>query len=487
VALRLRFRFLLPALLALIVGCGGGALNSNSNHTGGASTNGNTTSSTTGASGVLVSHTKGGSVHDAAGQALVVIPANALAADTKIYVTPSVTIPAVPEGTQLLTGSAFDLTPEGLFFNTPASLTLNYDPATVPAGMPQSAIRVYTVSNGTWQPIDGTVVNTTYHSISVPLAHFSTYAALCATSLTDGPVYDVIDCGVLSGDAISSGAGISSDGKVVGQSTSAAGAPRAFMWQTGILVDLGRRSSDIGSRAISVSANGLAGGASMVNATSSYPVKFSYGTVTQVNTQFGQTPGAVTALNDTGTYVVGNAIVRSGALTVMSNFSAAQGSGALNANDEVAGSADSKAAFWKSSGVVDAGLLTGYDTAVGTALSDDESLAGVAYNAGEATRVGFIYRSGSMAKIPSLQGDTMLIPTGVNALGQVVGNSIANSSSRGFLYSNGSTLPLNTLIPSNLGWQIVQANAINNKGQIVGTGILNGTQHAIMLTPRAGR
>lgn len=462
-------------------------MSSNGHHTDGGSTDGSTTSGTTGASGVTVSHTKGGSVHDAAGKALVVIPANSLVADTKVYVTPSVTTPAVPEGTQLLTGTAYDLTPEGLFFNVPASLTYSYDPSTIPAGMPESAIRIYTVANGAWQPLDGAVVNTTYHSISVPLAHFSTYAALCATSLSSGPVYDVIDCGVLNGDAISSGAGISSDGKVVGQSTSAAGAPRAFMWQTGILIDLGRRASDIGARGIAVSANGLAGGASIVNATASYPVKFSYGTVTQVNTQFGQTTGAVTAINDAGTYVVGNAIVRSGALTVMNNFAAAQGSGALNANDEVAGSAASKAAFWKPTGIVDAGLLTGYDTAIGTALSDDESLAGVAYNAGETARVGFLYRSGSMVQIPSLQGDTMLIPTGVNALGQVVGNSIADASSRGFLYSNGTTVPLTSLIPSNLGWQIVQASAINNKGQIVGTGILNGSQHAIMLTPRAGR
>lgn len=492
VAIRFRLRSVLPILIAVaLIGCGGGALNSNHHHTDGGTDSGSTTSTTTsgttGASGVLVSHTKGGSVHDAGGVALVVIPPNSMAEDTKIFVTPATVTPSAPDGTQLLTNTAFDLTPT-VYFNIPASLTLTYNPSTIPAGMPENAIRIYTVVNGNWEPVSGAVVSPTYHSISVPLAHFGTYAALCEQSLSSGPSYDVIDCGVLDGDVSSIGLGISSDGKAVGQSTSAALAPRGFLYQSGFRTDLKYRPTDIGGKANAVNATGLAGGASYVNLNSTYPVKLSYGSVEQVRTQFGFTPGAITALNDAGSYVVGNALARSTTVTPFSPFNVAVGSGALNSNDEVAGATGDHAAFWKSSGVEDIGVLKDYDIAAGTAISDDETVVGVAYKTGESARVGFIYRSGQMSRIPMLGGDTNMVPTGVNALGQVVGNSKADLTTRGFFYSNSNTVTLDSLIPSSSGWQIVQANAINNMGQIVGTGISReGAQHAVILVPRPGR
>lgn len=479
-------RLAIPVLAAILIGCGGGALNSNGGNSGSSSGN-NGGAGTTGASGATVSASKGGSVHDTLGRALVVIPANALSANTRIYVTPATTtLPDTPEGLQMLAGTAYELTPDGLFFNKAASLTLAYDAMSLPSGMPDSAVQIYTVVNGAWQPLTDSVANSA-HNVSAPLAHFSLYAAFCATSLFSGPAYDVVDLGVLSGDSISSAAGISSDGKIVGQSTSAAGAPRAFLWQSGLMYDLGRRSSDIGARAIGVNSTGLAVGASVVNSSSSFPVKFAYGVVTQLATQFGMTGGTATALNDRGSYVVGNALYSGGALTALSGFVAATGSGALNANDDVAGTASSKAAYWSGGKVVDAGLLDKFDIAIGTAISDDQTLVGVAYNAGESTRTGFLYRGGSMSQIPNVDTATMMVPLGVNAVGQVVGNAITDATSRAFLYSNGSTTLLSSLIPANSGWKIVQASAINNRGQIAATGTRNGTQHALLLTPRPGR
>lgn len=490
-----KFLYAWVVFAGILVGCGGGALSSNGHHTAGSSSGSgstststtSTTSGTTGASGVTVSAKKGGSVHDASGRALVVIPANALGADTKIFVDGATTVPSPPEGTQMLANTAYALTPEGLFFNTPASLTLAYDASSVPAGMPETAIQVYTAVGDTWQPLSGGVVTPSFHSVSVPIPHFSIYAAFCAQSLTSGPAYDVIDCGVLSGDDKSFGNGISSDGKVVGESISGAGASRAFLWQNGAMIDLGRRGTDIGARAMSVNNTGLAGGASIVNSTSAYPVKFTYGVVTQVQTQFGFTTGSVSALNDAGSYVVGNAVVRSGALSSLSGFTASTTSGALNANDEVAGSKGSNAAFWKSGNITDLGTPKDFDTAFATAISDDEAVVGYAYNGTDSGRTGFINRGGTFGTINGLTGATRTIPTGVNALGQVVGNSTQDGASRAFLYNNGNTTALDNLIPSNSGWQIIQASAINNRGQIVATGIKNGAQHAVILSPRPGR
>lgn len=487
---------LLVLLAALLIGCGGGSLNSNGgNHSTGSTdgSNGSTGSGTSGATGATVSAAKGGSVHDALAKAVVVIPAGALSADTKIYVAPpdaTVPLPTLPENVALMSGTTYDFKPDGLFFNKNASITLTYSPLDLPVGMPESAVQIYTVKDGAWQPLSGCVVNTTFHTVSAPIAHFTVYAAFCARSLVSGPAYDIVNVGILNGDNASVGLGISSDGKVVGYSTSNVGAVRAFLWQSGTIIDLNRRPSDIGARAICVNSSGLAGGGSIVNSTATFPVLFSYGTVTQVATQFGNTSGAVTSINDKSSYLVGNALNIGGSLTVLSNFTAATGSGALNANNEVAGYADTKAVIWRSAGNFTADLPTGYDIARGTAVSDDETLVGYAYKKDDdTTKIGFVVPSaGGTFVIPALDSDPVTMPTGANAIGQVVGTSTSSSgSTRGFLYAGGITRSLSSLVPSTLGWQITQANGINNLGQIVATGVRNGTSHALLLSPRPGR
>jgi probable HAF family extracellular repeat protein len=52
---------------------------------------------------------------------------------------------------------------------------------------------------------------------------------------------------------------------------------------------------------------------------------------------------------------------------------------------------------------------------------------------------------------------------------------------KAFLYSNGTMIDLNSLLPANSGWQLIQANGINDSGQIVGTGFLNGQQSGFLL------
>jgi len=42
---------------------------------------------------------------------------------------------------------------------------------------------------------------------------------------------------------------------------------------------------------------------------------------------------------------------------------------------------------------------------------------------------------------------------------------------------------LNSLIPANSGWTLINANSINNVGQITGYGSRNGHNHAFVLTP----
>ncbi len=49
------------------------------------------------------------------------------------------------------------------------------------------------------------------------------------------------------------------------------------------------------------------------------------------------------------------------------------------------------------------------------------------------------------------------------------------SDTRALLYANGHAYDLNTLIPPNSGWQIVDAAGINDRGEILGDGYYNGT------------
>ena len=51
----------------------------------------------------------------------------------------------------------------------------------------------------------------------------------------------------------------------------------------------------------------------------------------------------------------------------------------------------------------------------------------------------------------------------------------------------GTMLNLNSLLPANSGWDLLQAYAINDSGQITGTGLYNGQLTAFVMTdPPAG-
>jgi probable HAF family extracellular repeat protein len=479
---------LLTSLAVAILGCGGGALNSNSPHgsSGSGSSGG---SSTTGSTSGVINKDKGGVVSSADGKAVVVVPPKALLQNTKITVAPAdIALPAPPENAQILPGTAFSLSPDGLFFAIPGSLTIRFDPINLPIGAPETSVQIYTISNGIWQPVPGGIVDTASHAISVPIGHFSVYAVMGPVTFGSGPIYDVVDLGVLPGDSASSPGGISSDGKVAGLSTGPNGSLRAFLWSNGLISDLLKRPGDIGARATAVNSSGVAAGTSIQNTQAAFPVLFNHGLVTQVSTEFGQGGGTVTAINDAGDYVVGNALVRGGVLTPFSGFSPSDKSGALNAKGVVAGSSGAHAALYRSGSVTDAGLLPEYDVTVGIALSDDDKLVGTATKTADAKPVGFLYAGGVMTKIPPIEGDNILIPSAVNLAGQVVGTSSKDFlTSRGFIFSNGTVMDLNALIPLGTGWHISQAVAINNRGQIAAAGVSGNLGHALLLTPRPGR
>ncbi|MEH2088630.1 DUF3466 family protein [Nostoc sp.] len=110
--------------------------------------------------------------------------------------------------------------------------------------------------------------------------------------------------------------------------------------------------------------------------------------------------------------------------------------------------------------LTDLGALTGEAYSYATDINDSGEVA--------INTLGrsFFYSNGSLKTISPLPGDNQLGVTGINNLGQVVGNSVNSNNFTGnnpFLYSNGLTqpLPIQNAIPY----------AINDRTQVVGGAI----------------
>ena len=113
-----RPRLLAACLLIALAGCGGG---------------GGDDSSSAGSSGGTVIGAAGGTASGPSGAA-VVIPAGALALETRIEVAQTAGgAPALPAGVSAA-GPVFAFTPHGTLFAAPVTMTLPFDPASVPAG-----------------------------------------------------------------------------------------------------------------------------------------------------------------------------------------------------------------------------------------------------------------------------------------------------------------------------------------------------------------
>jgi uncharacterized delta-60 repeat protein len=111
----------------------------------------------------------GGTVTGPAG-GQVVIPAGALGQNVLISITPSSAgAPALPTGVVPL-GQMFAFQPHGTTFNAPATITIPFDPALVPAGRTVALYKT-TAGQAGWEVVAGATVSGS--SISAPVSGFS--------------------------------------------------------------------------------------------------------------------------------------------------------------------------------------------------------------------------------------------------------------------------------------------------------------------------
>jgi probable HAF family extracellular repeat protein len=304
--------------------------------------------------------------------------------------------------------------------------------------------------------------------------------------------YSITDLGTLAGPYISSAAyGINAAGQVVGDATGSSGAyQEAFLWQNGVMQDLGVHGHAFGinnANPVQVVGQGI---------TADTPYAFLWQNGTAQDLGGGTATGSAAGVNDSGE-VVGWTAPSTAFLWQngnMQNLRALTGGSesaarAINNSGQVVGYSEKiqyplgkkggqpsitfTAVLWQNGKITSLGTLGGANSSA-TAINDLGQVVGTS-DTKTSTGHAFFWDSTHGMQDLSTPGE----PLGINGAGQIVGSGAGHA----FLWQNGVTQDLNSLIPAGSGWGLASATAINGSGQIVGYGWFHGYQHGYLLTP----
>jgi probable HAF family extracellular repeat protein len=340
-------------------------------------------------------------------------------------------------------------------------------------------------------------------------------------AVASAQTYTITDLGVLKGDNESSGFWINDLGDVVGCSdthttsgypcTGLVAGQRAFYWRRGKgMKDLGTLSGGTVSGAIGINNSGSVVGYS--NVKGQPPTNFiavqwsSTGSITRLGTLSGGSSSSAFQINSAGE-VAGDSFLSSGIVnaTQWANdkiknlgrlpkaiFTAGL---AINDNGHIVGESVfsygppfvSHGFLWNGSTMKDLGVLSGGLSSMANAINS----LGVIVGQSDGIRTGGHWHavkwdaSGKIKDLGLLNGGTYSVAFGVNDSDAVVGyGNISTNAPHAMIWTPlHGVRDLNSLIPANSGWTLINANAINNVGQITGYGSHNGHNHAFVLTP----
>ena len=322
-----------------------------------------------------------------------------------------------------------------------------------------------------------------------------TAALILISPVFPAPIYNITNLGNLGGTGITV-TGINKNGQVAGFGMTGLGDYHAFLWNFGLMSDLGVTSSNFQSQAGGINNSGVIAG-TQFGASGTQAVYWSGGAATSLGgvgtsasgiNDAGQIAGLLTAAGSQGhAYRTSGGSIPDLGTIPGGTWSSAYG---INNAGSVVGYGDTASRNFRGFVTDSSGVMTTLGTLGGSnsyamAVNDAGQVGGSA-----SIRSGYIHAAewsnGSIADLGTLGGGNSFA-YGINNSSLVVGYSyLANSEdTHAFVYRDGVLYDLNGLIPSNAGWTLLNAYSINDKGQIVGTGLLNGQLNAYILDPQS--
>jgi probable HAF family extracellular repeat protein len=294
---------------------------------------------------------------------------------------------------------------------------------------------------------------------------------------------EMVNLGTLDGGYESLATDVNDAGQVTGFFTNTTPSPydplfggqvRTFLWQNGVMQDLGTlggpESSPVASPIccpnILINERGQIAGSSFTNnipdpitgVPTTDPFLWQNGIMTDLGT-LGGTLGAAISLNNRG-----------------------QVAGYSN----LAGNTVTHAFLWDAkNGMKDLGTLGGTSIGVGW-LNDSGEVVGASYTANDQFIHATLWRDGEVIDLGTADGFCGSTAQAVNAAGQIVGDTFTcdGSIDHAAMWDHGSAVDLNTLIPPNSSLTLITAWNINDRGEIGGDGATsNGDNHAFLLIP----
>ena len=302
---------------------------------------------------------------------------------------------------------------------------------------------------------------------------------------------EIVDLGTLGGNQ-SNAFGVNNEGQATGFALNTTPTPwglvfpygteeRAFLWQNGLMKDLGTLGGP-GSVGLYINDRGHVAGASFTSdstdpATGIPPVEPFFWDGRKMR-RIGTLGG-----------VWGQAFDLNNRDQVMGTSSTAEAPGAC-----LTVQLGCHAFLWEHGVIKDLKTLGG-TFSFPTMLNERGDVVGAANTANDQTVRAVRWRNDAIKDLGGVDGDPCSFAWGQNNKGQIVGISVPmcdlSLAPRAFLWEDGEMIDLNTRIPADSNFQLVYAAAINESGVIAGIGLPPGISpadvellgHAFVLIP----
>ncbi len=239
-----------------------------------------------------------------------------------------------------------------------------------------------------------------------------------------------------------------------------------FLWRQGVMTSLPTLGGNNGTAGYINNRGQIVGAVENttpdscgLNSFEIRPVLWQHGQINELPLLASDTNGVANSINDNG-----RAVGWSGCTPFLSSNAVLWERGTVTSLGNMGGASGAN-------GINNRGQIFGYSY-----LSDNMTFHAVLWE-----------RDMAMRDLGMLSGDAYSEAWGIDDKGRVVGGSYdANYSGRAFLWQDGVMVDLNTLIPADSQWFLVEADGINAGGEIVGLAfnMATGEAHAFLATPK---